>query len=350
MQRQRPESTAATPRVFASDNVAGASPEVMQALVNAMDGPAFPYGADPYTRAVERQFSELFERDVAVFLVPTGTAANALGLASVTPPWGGVLCHTDSHINNDECGAPSFYSGGSKLVTVGGAQGKIDLAQAMQAVRTKPGDVHSTPVRAISITQASELGAIYSPQEISAIGRLCREHALRLHMDGARFSNALVSLGCSAAEITWKAGVDVLSFGATKNGVPCAEAIILFDPDPAEELAYRRKRAGHLVSKMRFLSAQMEAYLAGGLWLRNARHANRMAARLASGLVKVGVDVIGPAEANIVFCRMTGDAISRLQAAGVVFHANRWGEGVARFVTSFNTRDEDVDDVITLAS
>ncbi|ATF88047.1 threonine aldolase family protein [Burkholderia gladioli] len=335
---------------FSSDNTAGAAPAVLDALVACAAGHAAPYGADPWTARVEQRLAELFEHEVAVFIVSTGTAANSLALAALTPPWGSVLCHPGSHINNDECGAPAFYADGAKLITVDGPAAKLDPARLRAAARAKLGDVHTTQPSAVSITQATEVGSVYTLDEIGTIGEICREANLPLHMDGARFANALVSLGCSPAEMTWRAGVDVLSFGATKNGVPGSEAVVLFDPRRAGELAFRRKRAGQLASKMRFLSAPLDAYLADDLWLRNARHANAMAQRLAAGLARVpGVSMTGATEANILFCRLPQPVIAGLLAAGVRFYHDRWEPGVVRFVTSFATTEAEVDRLLDIA-
>jgi len=336
---------------FASDNIAGASPEVLRAIVECGGGAAQPYGADEYTERVEHRFRDIFECDLSVFLVPTGSAANALSLAALTPPWGSVLCHAESHINNDECGAPEFFSAGAKLVEVAGGNAKLDPQALRLAAQRKVGDVHSVQPSAVSITQATETGSIYAVSELNEIGQTCRESGLKLHMDGARFANALVALNCSPAEMTWKAGVDILSFGATKNGVLGAEAIVLFDQSYADELAFRRKRGGHLFSKMRLLSAQMDAYLEDDLWLTNARHANAMADRLAQGLSCVeGVEKMGVTEANIIFCRMPEHMINGLQAQGFRFYSDRWGAGVVRLVTSFATSEEEVDALIRSAN
>lgn len=329
---------------FSSDNIAGASPEVIEAIAASNVGQAAPYGADEITARVERKFSELFEREVSVLLVPTGTAANALCLAAVTPPWGSVLCHPSSHVNNDECGAPEFFTGAAKLVPVDGPSAKIGIEALRAAARMKVGDVHSVQPSCVSITQATEVGSVYSVDEIAAIGDVCKSASLRLHMDGSRFANALVALGCTPAEMTWKAGVDALSFGATKNGVPAAEAIVLFDTALARELAFRRKRAGHLFSKMRFLSAQIDAYLRDDLWLRNARQANAMARRLMLGLQAFTcIEVQGEPQANILFCRLPSALIDALLAQGFTFYRDRWGPGVVRLVTSFATTSADVD-------
>ncbi|KAF1029360.1 MAG: Low specificity L-threonine aldolase [Burkholderia plantarii] len=336
---------------FTSDNVAGACAAVLDALVACAAGPAAPYGADPWTASVERRLAALFEHEVAVFVVPTGTAANALALAALTPPWGSVLCHPGSHVNNDECGAPAFYADGIKLVTVDGPDAKLDPVRLRAAAWAKRGDVHTTQPSAVSLTQATETGGVYTLAEIGAIAEVCREAGLPLHMDGARFANALVSLGCSPAELTWRAGVDALSFGATKNGVPGAEAIVLFDTRRAAELAFRRKRAGLLASKMRFQAAQLDAYLADDLWLRNARHANAMAQRLAGGLRALpGVAIAGSVDANILFCTLPQPVITGLLAGGVHFYHDRWAPGVVRFVTSFATTLDEVDRLVSLAS
>lgn len=339
------------PPGFGSDNVAGVSPAILAALAAANEGPMPSYGADEISVRVEARLSQLFEREVAVFLVSTGTAANALSLAALTPPWGAVLCHAESHVENDECGAPEFFTGGAKLVHVAGAEAKIDPEALAEAAQRNRGDVHCVQPAAVSITQASELGTLYSVGETAAIGAVCRQAGLPLHMDGSRFANAVAALGATPAEMTWKAGVDVLSFGATKNGALGVEAIVLFDCERAGELAFRRKRAGHLSSKMRFLAAQMEAYLEGDLWLANARQANTMAARLDAGLRALpGVTVQGRVEANMLFARLPQTMIEGLLAQGFRFYTDRWGAGVVRLVTSFATREEDVDLLLEAAA
>lgn len=339
-----PSSVPALQMGFSSDNIAGASPEVMDALLRANSGQAPAYGADDCSLVVQRRLADIFEHEVDVLLVPTGTAANSLSLATLTPPWGAVLCHTQSHIANDECGAPEFYTNGARLTLLGGDDAKIDPVQLADHARRKVGDVHTVQPSCVSITQATETGSVYTLDEIQAIGGVCRDAGLPLHMDGARFANALVSLGCTPAEMTWKAGVEILSFGATKNGVLGAEAIVLFNPKRVQELAFRRKRGGHLFSKMRLLSAQMQAYLDDDLWLRNARQANAMAARLAAGMQGLpGVAMQGEADANILFCQLPNAAIEGLLADGFRFYHDRWGPGVVRLVTSFATTEQDVD-------
>lgn len=344
------DTPAPRPPGFGSDNVAGISPAILEALAAANEGPMPSYGADEISARVEAKLSALFEREVSVLLVSTGTAANALALSVLTPPWGAVLCHEDSHIENDECGAPEFFTGGAKLVHVPGANAKIDRDALAIAARRDRGDVHCVQPSCVSLTQITELGTLYSVEETAAIGGVCREAGLGLHMDGSRFANAVVALGASPAEMTWKAGVDILSFGATKNGAMGVEAIVLFDPARAGELAFRRKRGGHLSSKMRFLAAQMEAYLDGDLWLANARHANAMAARLAAGLAGIaGVELQGKVEANMLFVRLPAPICEGLLAQGFRFYTARWGEGVARLVTSFATSESDVDRLLAAA-
>jgi threonine aldolase len=328
---------------FSSDNVAGAAPEIMAALAAANQGAAPPYGADDATARLTPLFSALFEREVAVFPVATGTAANALALAALCPPWGVVYCHEEAHIAVDECGAPEFYAGGAKLVGLAGDNGKITPA-AIDARLTERGFVHHAQPAAISLSQTTEAGTVYDLAEIAAIADFARRHALLLHIDGARFANAVAALDCAPADMTWRAGVDVLSFGATKNGALAAEAVLFFDPAKAADFAYRRKRGGHLMSKMRFLSVQLEAYIADGLWLRNARHANRMAARLGAGLASLpGARIVHPVDANEIFVALPDRVIRALLADGFKFY--RWGGADAncvRLVTSFATKEAEV--------
>ncbi len=338
---------------FVSDNVNGASPEVLEAILAANEGAAPSYGADAVTTRLKARFCEVFERDCAVFPVATGTAANSLALSVLAPAYGAVYCHAESHVNVDECGAPEFYSGGAKLVALEGAHGKFSAA-ALAAAVTGAGNVHAVQPAAVSLTQSSEAGTVYDLDELAAIAEVAKARGLGLHMDGARFANALVALGCTPAEATWKAGVDVLSFGATKNGALAAEAVVFFDPAKAGDFAFRRKRGGHLFSKMRFLSAQLEAYLADGLWLRNARHANALARRLGEGLAALPDVILShPVEANEIFAWLPEAMIAGLEAAG--FGLYRWGPPEAagcevRLVTAFNSRPEDVEALIAKAA
>jgi threonine aldolase len=330
---------------FCSDNVTGIAPEIMAAIAAANHGSAMPYGNDEISQRLERQFSELFETSVAIFPVATGSAANALALSVLSPPYGAIYCHTDAHIHVDECGAPEFYTGGAKLVTLPGANGKIQVADLSAAIaKTPAGVVHHVQPAVVSLTQATEAGTVYQLTDVAAIAQVAHDHQLKLHMDGARFANAVVSLGCSPADITWRSGVDVLSFGATKNGAMAAEAVVFFDPVLAETCKYRRKRAGHLFSKMRFLSAQLEAYLQDDLWLKSATHANQMAAKLAAGLVgQPGVKLCYPVEANELFVEFTNSMIAALLADGFQFYFQPGTEtAIARLVTAFNTQASDV--------
>lgn len=332
---------------FASDNVTGCCPEIMAALQDAAQGSAIPYGNDAWTARAQDAIRDVFAKPDAVVLpVATGTAANALALAALCPPWGAVICHAEAHVHRDECGAPEMYTGGAKLVPLAGEAGKL-TPDAIRAATPAAGggrDVHRVQPAAVTLTQATEMGTVYSPEEVAAIAAVCRERGLHLHMDGARFANAVAGLGCAPADVTWKAGVDVLSFGASKNGAWAAEALVFFDPALAEGVEFRRKRAGHLLSKGRFLGAQLEAYVRDGLWLRNAAHANTMAARLAEGLSALpGVEPLFPVQANEVFLRLPAPLAEHLRDAGVVFAP--WpdlGPEAARFVCSFATRQEEV--------
>jgi threonine aldolase len=341
---------AAFPRGFTSDNIAGASPEVMNAVVACNLGQALPYGNDEQSRRLDQQVAEIFEREASVLLVSTGSAANALGLAAMTPPWGSVLGHADAHINRDECGAPEFFTGGAKLVQLGGEHAKIDLAALKAQATRMVGDVHSVQPSCVTITQATEVGSVYTLDEIADIGGVCQEAKLGFHMDGARFANALVTLGCSPAEMTWKRGVDVLSLGATKNGTFGVDVIVVFRRELTQALSFRHKRAGQLNSKARFFAAQIEAFLSNDLWLRNARHANAMAKALATGLAAVpGTEIQAEPQANILFCRLSHGLIQGLLAEGFRFYHDRWEPGVVRFVTSFATTQGDVDDLLAVA-
>lgn len=332
--------------IFTSDNQAPVAPQIMAALLKANAGRAASYGADAITSRLQAQFSEVFETDLRVFPVVTGTAANALALSMLTPPWGTIFCHHESHIATDECGAPEFHTSGAKMHLLPGDHGRLqtdELARCLAGIQ--PGDQHQTQPSVISLTQATEAGTVYRPGELAALSAIAKRHKLYVHMDGARFANAVVTLGCSPADLTWRAGVDVLSFGATKNGALAAEAVVFFKPELAENFQYRRKRAGHLVSKMRFLSAQLEAYLHGGLWLELAAHANSQAQRLAQGLRGVAaVNVLHPVEANELFVCIPPSMIADLRGRGFGFHI--WGaeaEGIIRLVTAFDTPESDVD-------
>ncbi|MGB0749267.1 MAG: threonine aldolase family protein [Magnetospiraceae bacterium] len=336
---------------FESDNVSGAAPEILEALAAANAGAVSAYGADDLTRRAERMISDVFETEAAVFLVATGTASNSLALAAMTPPYGSIFCHRDSHINQDECGAPELQTGGAKLVTVAGAAAKIDPVEFRQAAYFPDHGVHAVERNALSLTQATECGTLYSVSEIRALSEIAVERGMAVHMDGARFSNAMASLNASPAEMTWKAGVDILSFGASKNGTLAAEAIVVFNPALAQTIGRRRKRAGHLFSKMRFLAAQWVAFLTDDLWLRNARHANAMARQMEAGLRTVqGVRIAHPVEANQLFVSLPEATIQALEAVGFTFY--RWPDedpGMIRLVTGFDTDPAHVDFFIETA-
>lgn len=328
-------------RYFKSDNTAAAAPEILAAIVEANVGYARGYGDDEWSARLASRFNELFEREVRVFPVATGTAANALALATLVPPYGAVITHAEAHIVRDECGAPEFMTGGARLLLTRGPGAKLDPLTLRDALDELPTSVHTVQPRAISITQATELGTVYSPDEVRALGALAKSAGLAVHMDGARFANAVAGLGCRPAEITWRAGVDVLSFGATKNGALTAEAVVFFDPERAADFEWRRKRAGHLLSKMRFVSAQWLAYLADELWLRLARRANTLAREIGSAAAGA---LMHPVEANEVFVRLGAERIAALRAQGFEFYD--WGalhSGEARFVVSWSQSDEDVD-------
>jgi threonine aldolase len=331
---------------FCSDNVVGIAPEILAAIGRVNESAAMPsYGGDAVTARVEAKLAEVFERQVWAFPVVTGTAANALALSVMTPPYGAVYCHPEAHVIVDECGAPEFYTGGAKLVPIAGKNGKLAAADVAHALdNARAGDVHHVQPAAISLTQATECGTVYSASEVGAIGEIAKRHKVKLHMDGARFANALRHMNASPADITWKAGVDVLSFGATKNGAMAAEAVVFFDEGLAQSFGFRRKRAGHLISKMRFVSAQLDAYLENDLWLRLADHANAQAARLVSGLQSLpGVELLHPVEANEIFIRLPLATVAGLRDAGFDFYD--WpgaAPGTIRLVTSFATKAEDV--------
>jgi threonine aldolase len=340
---------------FASDNWAGAHPQINAALARHGDGFEAAYGDGALDRKVHERLSEIFEREVSVFFVGTGTAANSLALALYARPGSIAFCHSGAHVIEDECGAPEFFSGGSRLKPVEGSLGKYSADALDRAVsRFFPPVVHDGRATAVTITQATEAGTVYALDEIASIADVTRKHGLGLHMDGARFANALVSLDASPADMTWRRGIDVLSFGGTKNGCWCAEAILLFDTERANELAFHRKRGAQLFSKSRFIAAQFDAYLSDDLWLENARHANAMATALAGGLrASRHARLAWEPQANEVFAIIEKGTVERARAAGARFYD--WhvpagfdgviedNEGLCRFVTSFATTAGDVD-------
>jgi threonine aldolase len=337
-----------TPLDFRSDNVATAAPEILEAMVAANRGTAAGYGADELSRQLDARFSELFETAVRVFPVATGTAANALSLAAITPSYGGIYCYEQAHIHTSECGATEFSTGGAKLHLVGGTDFKISPTALTSALDEAAARSTTTPPPAVlSITQASEWGTVYRLKELDALTGIARAWALRVHIDGARLANALATLGCTPAEMSWRRGADILSFGATKNGAMSADAIVVFRPEVAEPLAYRLRRAGLVWSKMRFAAAQLLAYVKDDLWLRHARRANALAARLASSASSLpGVRLAAPVEANEVFLVLGDSQIAARAEAGLLF--NRRAGGIIRLVCRFDGTDEEVDACLAL--
>lgn len=334
---------------FRSDNVATVAPEILQALASANRGPAAAYGDDECSALLQRRFSDLFETEATVFPVPTGTAANALSLACIARPWGAIYCHEQAHIHTSEGGATEAFSGGAKLVALPGLHGRLDPASVDDALRRAERGIRNRPQPdAVSITQATEWGTVYPLAAIEAIGASARGAGVRFHMDGARLANALATLGCTPAEMTWRRGVDILSFGATKNGGMMADAIVVFDRSLVEPLSYRLRRAGQTWSKMRFAAAQLLAYVDDGLFVRLAAHANALATRLGRELATLpGVQLAAPVEANLVFATLPEGADQALAQAGVRF-GHRPG-GVIRLVTRFDGSDADIDEFMRIA-
>ena len=339
---------------FGSDNWAGAHPQIAAGLSEAASGFAPAYGNSPLDREVSETFSRVFEHEVDVFFVSTGTAANALALAAVSKPGGVGFYHREAHAIEDECGAPEYLSGGTRLCPVDGPLGRIDPAALGAAIARYPeAFIHAGRPAAASITQSTEIGTVYSLDQIDAVSAVCRDNGIPLHMDGARFANALVTLGCTPAEMTWKRGVDLVSFGGTKNGCWCAEALLVFDRGRAHEMHFLRKRAAQLFSKSRFVAAQFKAYLADDLWLETARHANAMAAQLAAAIdASKDLRLAWAPDANEVFAIVDKSRAAQLEQAGVFFypwHAPHGyagtmdaNEEIRRLVTSFATTEEHV--------
>ena len=329
---------------FRSDNILGCPPAILEALARVNDTPTHPYGNDPITARLNPLVSDIFEHEAFVFAVSSGTAANGLALAAVTPPWGVIFCHPLAHIIRDEWCAPEFFTGGARLLPVEGPHAKMDASALDARVRST---THAGKPATVSLTEATEAGTIYQLGEIRELASVARQHGLAVHMDGARFANALVALGCSPADLSWRIGVDALAFGATKNGTLTAEAVLVFRKDLAEGVVNRQKRAGQVSSKMRFLSAQLAAYLTDDLWLKNARAANASARRLADGLRTGGIQLAAPVEANLVFPRLDTAARAALRARG--FEFLDWpglGPDTARFVCGFSTTDAQVDALV----
>jgi threonine aldolase len=345
---------------FASDNATIVAPEIFDAIARANDGYSLAYGNDEHTRALERRMSELFECEVATFLVATGTAANALAVAHFCEPWNAVLCHEAAHLMTDEAGAPEFFGGGLKLVGIRGRNGKIAPDVLRDTIGRGRGVPHSVIPGIVSLSQSTEFGTVYRNEEVRSLAEVAHERGLAVHMDGARLANALVRNNGTPADATWKAGVDVLSFGATKNGALAAEAVVFFDPVRAAGMASRRKRGGQLFSKHRFFAVQFDAYLKDGLWLRLAQRANAAAWELAQALGDGGLPPIWPVEANEVFVQLPAAADRRLRDAGATYvtwpaeflpagTAALADHKIARLVTSFATTAGEVEKFVTFA-
>ncbi len=347
---------------FASDNWSGAHPLISQRLLEISSGFSAPYGKSEFDHKIEQRFNDLFEREVAVYFVSTGTAANSLALAAVNRPGGVSFCHREAHMLEDECGAPEFFTHGARLAPVDGENGKIDPQHLNDEIeRFPPGFVHAGQPMAISITQATEIGTLYQPSEINAISHIAKKHHLPLHMDGARFANAVAALNQSPAEITWKKGVDIISFGATKNGCWCAEALIFMNPNMSKDLPFIRKRAAQLLSKSRFIAAQFDAYLQDNLWLDMAEHSNKMAMNLQNSISNSkNARLAWRTETNEVFCILDKKYAETLQKKGATFYTwnlprSKLGllcpnETLIRLVTSFATEPNEIAKFIDLLS
>lgn len=334
---------------FKSDNEAPAHPAMIEAISRANDGFATAYSEDRYSRELERRFSDLFETDCHVLPIATGTAANAVAIAELSPPWGAVLCHELAHIHNDENGAPEFYSAGAKLLPLPGKDGKLDADSVARTIDSAGAHgVHNVKPSVVSITQATECGTVYRPETIAEIAEATHSRGLHLHMDGARFANAVATLGCSPAQTTWKAGVDVLSFGVTKNGAVTAEAIVVFGhPEWLEGMARRRKRAGHLLSKMRYVSAQLLAMLDDDLWLKLGGIANARARQLANGIEACEhASLHWPVESNEVFMKAPPKKLAELKEKDFEFHIWPGHDDLARLVCSWATTEDQVTDFL----
>jgi threonine aldolase len=330
-------------RHFASDNNAGICPEVLEALQDANSGHVIGYGSDMITVKVKKAFRDLFETECEVFFMFNGTAANSLAVGSFCAAHHGVLCHRFSHMETDECNAPGFLNQGLKTIGIDGPDGKIQLVTLEDALKGRR-EIHASQPRVVSLTNTTELGTVYSSHEVAEIGDLAHQRGLAVHVDGARFSNAVVAADCSPADLTWKAGVDVLVFGGTKNGLALGEAVVFFHLEHTAEFLYRMKQAGQLASKMRFLAAQWLGLIPNGKWLVYAQHANTMAARLATGLAAIPqVELLFPCEANAVFARIPTLAVEGLYKLGWRFYTDVGPGGGARFMCSWDTTQDDVD-------
>jgi len=329
-----------------SDNAAGVAPEILAAVGDANTGSALAYGDDDWTRQLRDKVREVFEHPLAeVFPVISGTAANSIALAALCPPWGSVLCHQTAHILQSECGATSMFGAGAIMRGVGGDGYRIgtdELRAALEATRW--GDPHHSQPSVVSLTQPSDHGTLYTARQVAGLAAVAAERGLRAHLDGARIANAVAALGCTPAELTWRAGIDAFSLGATKNGVLSTDAIVCFDPDISAQLVYRVKRSGHVASKMRFQSVQLTRYLTDGLWLRLAAHSNAAMTRLADGLRALGIELLNEPDVNMVFARAEPAVADRMAEEGLLFY--RMSSDMIRLVTSFQTTDDEIDEAL----
>ncbi len=325
---------------FLSDNTASACPEILAAMAAANHGRTRAYGADEWTTRLDRCFGDFFGTEVRAFAVTTGTAANALSLATLCPPYGAIFAHEEAHIAADECGAPGFFTGGAQLVLLPGEHGRLTPGHFRAVLGAHPMSVHTVQAAVLSVTQATEAGTAYRRKELTQLAENAHERGLRVHMDGARLANAVAFLNCHPGDITWRAGIDVLSFGATKNGALAAEAVVFFDPARVRDFELHRKRAGHLLSKSRYAAVQLLTYIESGLWLRNAERTNHLAQRIGRA---AGDALLHPVEANEVFLRLGAQRGQQLRAQG--FEFEDWGppaRGHARLVVSWDQPEEDV--------
>jgi len=333
-------------RHFTSDNSSGVCPEAWAAMAEANFGHEVGYGNDVWTQRATDRIREIFETNCEVYFVFNGTAANSLSLASLCQSYNSILCHAGAHIETSECGAPEFFANGSKILLLDGANGKIDPAEIETAVK-KRNDIHYPKPRVLSITQATEVGTVYSVKEIQALTETARKFGIRCHMDGARFANAVASSGASPADMTWRSGIDVLSFGGTKNGIALGESVVFFDHDLARDFDYRCKQGGQLASKMRFLSAPWLGMLKDGVWLRHAGHANEMARRMEKGLNQIpGLQVSYPVESNAVFIKFPKTTLDQLHARGWKFSTGVVTPDESRLMCSWDTTTDDVDSFV----
>jgi threonine aldolase len=325
---------------FLSDNTASACPEILAALAQINHGRVSPYGEDEWSMRLDRAFSDLFGTEVRAFAVATGTAANSLALATLSPPYGAIFAYEEAHIVTDECGAPGFFCGGAQLALLPGEHGRLTPERVRSALAAHPTHLHSVQAAVLSLTQATEFGTAYRRKDLTQLAETAHGHGLRVHMDGARFANAVAFLNCHPGDITWRAGIDVLSFGATKNGALAAEAVVFFDRSLVKDFELHRKRAGHLLSKSRYTAVQLLTYLESGLWLRNAERTNHLAQRIGRA---AGAALLHPVEANEVFLRLGSERRRQLRDAGFEFYD--WGaeaRGEARFVVSWDQPETDV--------